>query len=450
MIAESLPDGLIKTDEFLSALDRCWLVGFAHLSSEHRQALNKLQHIFSETPLAAQLTTAIESIYKGLYQPEHFRVLAVARAALQGAQYDHLRRTIESQLKRQQITVTVEDSLQLAPAAPLVNGAAHWLMDIAIQGFARLEPGELSAFDSTLHQLQNDPDMMPLTAMLNGLMDDLIGTVPVAASESAPLFRWVDLWTQTLLMTTYQPALHTSQPTSGVLHLMGVEWRSQTRIISLTFHGILIEENKTRWVRATFSAYKVNAIQRDEAWLLLPQVQRLLHAMQAGETFQLEGMSLLPTGDLLWNDEQATMGAPYKLMGVAERYLIPGAERVIDIPPLPPEKRHPVHLMIPIALKGYQIDGETITAGDLRLPIDLRRIHNTEISLMELPRYDHLVGLLRYDHHQLWLQPLSAANKRGQVAFIGNNEGLSLFKKPPKNNTVEILQERASRLLREK
>lgn len=424
------------------------MAGFAQLTTEHKRTLARLQHIFRDTPLSQSLTDAINAIYQSLYLPEHFRVLAAARVSLQGAQYHHLLNSVQLMLKRNPSSPVPDPIIPDNPPPPLLNGAAYWLMDIALQGFARLTPGEVTAFDSTLLQLQNDPTMLPVTAILNGVLQALVGSVP-AEPETAPLFRWVDLWSHALILTAQQPSLPSHHETHGTLHLMGVEWRSQPRIISVVFYGILTEDEQAQWVRITCSAYKVNAIREEEAWLLLPQTQRLLHAMAAGETLQLEGMPLLPTGDLLWDDALATISAPYSLMDVAGRYLIPGADETIYCAPPLPEKRHPVHLAVPVAFEAYEIDDDDhVIVDDLRLPLDMRRVYNTELTRANLVKQQQMVALVRYDNQQFWLQPLATFNKMAGIRFIGSD--LKIFEKPPKNNTVSVLQERASRLLREK
>lgn len=440
-----------ETDRFLAALDACWLAGFAQLAPEHRQTLAKLQNIFSGTPLGEPLQSAVEQLRRGVYQPEHFRVLSAARASLQGAQYAHLRQAAEALIKRTTAPSPTPSALD-APTAPppLLNGAAQWLADLAITGFSRLDARDVSAFDATLRQMRGSPEFLPLVAVLAGLSQSLIGAVPVADPASAPVFRWVDLWSRALVMTAQAPRSPVTQPTDGLLHLMGVEWRSQPQLVSAVFYGILTEGDTARWVRVTLSAHKVSAIGGDEAWLLLPQSQRLLQALDSGQTFQLAGMPLTPTGDLLWDDGLATTGAPYKVMDIARRCLLPGAATPIEVAPPLPEYRHPIHLAVPVALDGYQVsEDNTLTAGDITLPLDIRRIAGTELDPQHLRQRQHMVGLVRYDDGQFWLQPLAAADKKGRLDFIGEG-GLKLFTKPPKNSTVAILQERASRLLREK
>jgi hypothetical protein len=57
-----------------------------------------------------------------------------------------------------------------------------------------------------------------------------------------------------------------------------------------------------------------------------------------------------------------------------------------------------------------------------------------------------LFGLLRFDAGQWSVQPLTVAIKK-KLVFTGQ-KAAKICKSPPKTSTVNILQERASRLLR--
>ncbi len=436
----TFPSPILHTDDLLLKLDQCWMVGFSHLAAEHKQTLNTLQQIFSQTPIES-----IESIFQGIYQPQYFRTLAVLRAALQGAQYQALRLTINEALQRPIPPEAPSFTEQNIPPEPLVNGAAHWLMDIAIQGYARLDARTLSAFDNTLSQLQALPERLPLALMLNGLVDELAGAVPVANPDKAPLFRWSDLWTRAMLLTAAQPAL-TPEPISGTFAVMGGEWHNQNRLFSVSFYGILTTDSGASWVKTTFSTYKVNAISTDELWALLPQAQPLVEAFRKGHTLTLEGMSLLPTGDLLWNEAKATQGEPYTFTELAKRYLIPNAPEALTLSSPLPEKYHPAHIAEPVLLTGYKLDGDTVTANGLSFKLVQPEEHK---ELPKFARHEILLGLIRYDNQDFYIQPLALAQGKKAPAFATIRNSAKLFEIPAKS-AINLLRERASRLLREK
>src|SRR5690606_29758590 len=130
----------------------------------------------------------------------------------------------------------------------------------------------------------------------------------------------------------------------------------------------------------------------------------------------------------------AVAGKSYKLIEVAQRYLAQDAAEALHIPPLPAEKRHPVHVAVPVVLAQYRVDDGFVEGGGLRLQVDQRRICETELDLPTLAKHNHLVGLVRYDNQQLLLQPLAAVNKMHLPVFIGIKDTLKLFDAPPKDS----------------
>jgi hypothetical protein len=442
----ALPEPIALTDDLIVRLDQCWLAGFAQLSAENKQTLITLPQIFAETPLASALSTAIDNLFQGVYQPQHFLTLAAARAALQGAQYAHLRQSVTTLLKRPNTDSSVLQVTGTIPPEPLVNATAHWLMDIALQGYGRLDARTLSAFDSTLSQIQALPERLPLALMVNAIIDELAGAVPVSNPQNAPLFRWMDLWSRAMLMTMPQPA-PSPQPTSGTLYLMGAEHHNQNRLYSLSFYGILENPDGATWVKTTFSTYKVNAIKPDELWALLPQAKPLYEAFRTGKALTLTQIPLLPTGDLLWDETCATETQPYAFAEIASRYLAPDAPETLHIIPPLPGKQHPIHLAEPVLLAKYTLTDDLIQSGEFQMRLHLPENHK---ELPKLPRHDTLVGLIRYDNQGFYIQPLAVAQGKKAPAFATIRNSAKLFEAPAKNSAIMLLRERASRLLREK
>jgi hypothetical protein len=94
------------------------------------------------------------------------------------------------------------------------------------------------------------------------------------------------------------------------------------------------------------------------------------------------------------------------------------------------------------------VQGERVQTSDgAELALDLRRTAGSELMPEALTDADALFGLLRYDSGAWSIQPLAAGTAGAKAIFAGQN-GAKLFKKPPKNSAVAILEERASRLLR--
>jgi hypothetical protein len=238
-------------------------------------------------------------------------------------------------------------------------------------------------------------------------------------------------------------------PVSGTLYPLGIDWRQHPRMTSLVVYGVLENSEGARLVRTTQSSYKVDAIGMDEQWLLFPQLALLVESLQAGIALAIRDMPMLPTGNLLWNSECATLGDKYTLSDVATRYFAPNASKPISLPQLPAHQRHPLHLTEPVFLQDYTITDWTISRGDWALQLDMRRIVDTEVTAQELRLNNAAFGLIRYDAQHWTFQPLVAVKGKGKPLFFGKDSA-KILSKPPKSSTVSILKERASRLLRGK
>jgi hypothetical protein len=201
-------------------------------------------------------------------------------------------------------------------------------------------------------------------------------------------------------------------------------------------------------VRLTCSRFKVASIRGDEIWLLFPDLAPLLDALEKGQALELQDIVQLPTGDLVWDGERAQPGAKCRLLDVAAHALAPEAGEPATIAPLSPIDRHPVQLAEPVVLVDYTRNSETLqTAEGVSLPLDARWTEQRELTGEAIDGGATLFGLLRFDASRWTFQPLSAASRAGKLTFVGQG-GAKLLKKPPKNNPVAILEERASRLLR--
>lgn len=440
-----LPDGVLEGQTFIHHIDQALLVGFTNLDYSQQEGLQALTRIFSGTPLGNRVESSLNDLLSGAFQPEAFATLALARAAIQGAQYDRLYQQVKAALGRPaDLPVPIQPAPQ-EKVPPLLDSVRHWLMDIAITGFSRLEPATLTAFFSILTQLQACPEYLRTSALLTGFVDELM-----AQPEEIPLFRWGDLWSR-LMLTTFLPVT-TPQPqlVSGTLYPLGLLWREHPRLTSVVIYAVL-DADQPQLVKITQSTYKVEAIFNEQIWLLFPQITPLLESLNTGKALQVRDLPLLPGGDLIWRADQATIGSAYKLMEIALQFFAPGA--ACPMWQLPPAQRHPIHLAEPLALANYQCrteaEGWWIEAGESSYKIDAPRVVDTEVGITEIQAADHLFGLLRFEAGAWVLQPLSVAKGKGKPIFIGK-EGSKILGKPPKDSTVSILKERASRLLRNK
>ncbi|HYF63101.1 MAG TPA: hypothetical protein VD886_09840 [Herpetosiphonaceae bacterium] len=443
-----LPPGIIESAQLINDLDQSLLAGFANLNHAHEEALGRLGRIYGDTPFGRRLAASLDELVNGVFQPAAFVALAAGRAALQGAQYDRLAAHIRQELGRPAAPDQAGAPAMLQNPPPLLASARHWLMDLAVAGFGRLDPAMIGAFASTLGQLQADPAFLRTAAALAGWMPELL-----LQPEPVPLFRWCDVWSRAMLTTLSVSAAPAVRSVDGTLYPLGLDWRQHAAMVSLVAYGVLEAGGSAELVTITRSAYKVAAIQQDQLWLLFPEIAPLLESLGAAKALRLRAMPLAPGGHLLWDERAAEIVGAFKPMDLAESYFAPGAARPINRSATPAEQRHPVHLAEPIALAGYRLaqdgDGWTVRAGEHAFALDLRHAAGTEITAEAVGAAERLFGLLRFDAGAWHLRPLYLSPKKGKAVFIGAESG-KILAKAPKGHAVGILKERASRLLREK
>jgi hypothetical protein len=442
---QTLPEGIAEAGAAVARLDENFRAGFG--GARDQDALASIERIFAGSPLEALLAESVPSLGRDELHERHFIALAAARAALQGAQHDTLLRQARAALGRPaELEVLCEP--QAAAPEPILEGVRHWLIEVAIAGFARLDANAVLPFLTTLAQIRERPALARLAFLLTGFADELLAAVPVARSEAVPLPRWCDMWGAAMLGAMGAADAPQAQPVAATLYPLGIELRERAQFVSVVVYALLANEGKPTFIRLTRSRFKVEAIRGEAIWLLFPDLEPLLDALSQGRALDVRDMPLLPTGDMLWDAQRARPAEKCRLLDIGAGCLAPHATDPATVTSLPPLERHPVQLAEPIVLADYTLQGDALQLpGDLTLPLDARWNANADLTRDALDGSAALFGLLRFDAGHWALQPIAAASRAGKLTFVGQS-GAKLFKKPPKVNPVAILEERASRLLR--
>jgi len=463
----TLPASTQTVLDLVDDLDQCFRVGFANLEPSHHRTLGTLQRIVNGTPLQSACEKAIAALGEYEFSESHFAVIASLRAALQGAVFDQLQYQVQSELGRLTPSATVK---QLPPVAEMTqtNIPAHlqlllesirqWLMEVALVGFTRLETSTLTPFTATLEKLQAEPLLIRQSALLTGLFNELVSKRSTIDSNNLPLCRWVDLWTRAMIGAKSLFPLETAKPVSGTLELLGIDVRQHANLVSLVAYGVLTVDGQPQFTRLTLSAYKVDAIQGDEIWLLFPQATTLLNAFAQTKTLRLNEVLMLSTGDLMLPDAdlllsgKGAIGLKYDLMKRAAEFFAVSASGVAQCW-MHPCDRHPVQLAEPIFLKGYTVhstDALTLHWADSSaIPIATERSGSlSAVTVEAIANSSQLFGLLRFDAGRWAVQPLAVTV--GKKAIATGQTAAKVLKSPPKTSTVGVLRERASRLLRQR
>lgn len=456
---QQVPEGVRSAAELIAGLDQCLVVGLGRLGAEEQEHLRRLAATFAGTALDAPLAEALAGVERREVLPRLGLVLAAARAALQGAQHDALAEQAATALGR-----TVAAEAAPAPPARAVDAAAvwaestqHWLMELAQTGFQHLDQETVAPFAATLTQVQDEPALSRWAALLTGFHQELLHALPVSALPSIPRFRWADLWTRSMLRSLAPAAVPPpGTACKGTLAPLGVELRQHGSFASFVFHSVLdAQDAPARIVRTTLASYKVDALRGEELWRCLDRsAQPLLQALSGQTRLHVEEMTLLAAGDLLW-DGKARKGPAFPRFSWAAEHLTPGAAEAPALTRLAAEDRHPLHLAVPVFLEGVKVAAAngccTLTTDDgATVPVTTVGLGSASALQPEhLSRARRLLGLLRFDGGAWQVQPLGVEMAKGQTACVGDNAYEAATKKR-KQDTLAILRERASRLLRKK
>jgi hypothetical protein len=454
----TLPPGVADAAAVVAAVDRCFLVGIGRLGPDQQGALQALGRVFAGTPLAAAVNASVAAVSRNEFVERHFAVLAAGRAALQGAQYDALRAHAAKALGRPASATAEAQPTKTTAGGPVAvwqESARNWLMEIAIAGFQQLEHQTLAPFTQTLEHLQGEPKTTRLASILTGFQQELLNALPVSSLPEIPIYRWCDLWTRSMLAAVRAPAALAGTKVSGTLSILGVDVRRHGFFASCDAYGVLETGDGARFVRVPRSTYKVDVLTGAEVWkCFFAKPEPLLQAISEHVALKVDGMTLLPTGDLLW-DGKASAAKPYSAVEKAAAWFAaeakspaPAAVALAD--------RHPIHLAEPISLTGYKVlsgDVAQLDCGDgavLRLATE-RLPASSELASDHVAGSDALFGLLRFDGGAWSVQPLCVrvGGKKASEEYVGSG-AQTVVSTRKKNDTLAILRERAGKLLRQK
>jgi hypothetical protein len=417
---DSVTDALTLVDE----VDAAFLGGLARPTDASATALTALAAGFAGTPMHGTLTEATEALAGGEVRDHHLLALAAARTSLLGACHDALVAHAAEVLGRPVSSGTTDHEAVPTEVAHKLTGVRHWLTEVATAGLGRLEEAVVLPASSLSDALHDEPRLAGLAALLSGFTQEVLEQCPTALRGDLPVRRWVDLWSHALLATQVLTPRAAGASVSGTLTVLGGDLRHHDNLVSLEAWALL----DGRFVRVTVSAWKVDAIWGAEAWKRLAAVApELVEALATPRELQVEDMTLLPTGDLLWTGT-ATPGDPVEPWAV---------DLSAPIPVQPPRRRHPIHVAIPTTVS---------TATDHGIGLDLSRT-SPYADFDGCASATDGIGLLRWDGAWTW-QPLAMTGKRKRKTFLFGVSGPIVEAAKSKTDALAVLSERASKLLR--
>ncbi|MEV4102363.1 hypothetical protein AB0J42_19105 [Nonomuraea sp. NPDC049649] len=470
-----LPAGLAEALELVDGFDEALSHGLGRMSEQRAAAIGALAGAVAATPLGDRVTEAAAKVSAGSVGGEHLTALAAARAALLGAAHDALLSGLDESLNRQRdpgpsaeqtdgdSSETPDDAGGSLVLEGLLAGCRSWLHELAITGWRGVSHDLASAGDQAIESALAEPRLRRLAVLLDGLAAELRDSSPVSTMERLPVRRWADLWMRaTLLAEPGWPAStrggEGAESVSGRLLPLGADVHEHGTAVQVQLHAVLEPAGggTPRLVRANVAAGKVDTITGPAVWGLFQAYPVLLAALAKHLAVTVDGMTLLPGGDLVWQEEKAAAGELTNPFATA-RLMLSGALA----PPVPPLDRHPARVAEPVLVEGYQAtktdDGVTLTLDGATLPFTTGRLPGCGPLTPELlAASTACVGLLRWDAGGWLLQPLAvqATVKKKPVAVhngdwaLGTTDPKAAKATAKTGDPVSVLRERAGRLLR--
>lgn len=452
----TVPEALAPAAELLGRLDEAFETGFGRLSSANLEALVSLGRSFHGTPIAGDLEAALAGLGRSEFLDRHFAALAVARSAVLGAMSDALVAQASAALgrPRPELEAIAPGPAQEPPPklAVLLESVRHWLMELAIAGFANLEVGALLPFQSTLDAIMAEPALARHAALLSGFLGELLTVFPTRGKPEIPRQRWVDLWARAMVLSLAPPAATPTRAVHGELRILATDLRQHDNLAQLVVFGVFVEAGKpARVVRTGVAAFKVDVLQGDDLGGLLGEIGgKLLGALVTGQALKIDGMLLTPAGDLVWQEARATLLPAKPKLAEEAGVLAKAALR----PGHDPADRHPALIEELVWLPGdaYALagkEGRTLTIGGQPFPLALERVPVSEdLNLGDLAGSKGMVAALRFDAGQWSLQPLAIDVGKPLAKMVGTS--LAAARGKAKDGNLTTLKERAGKLLRKK
>ncbi|MFG1998567.1 hypothetical protein ACGFNU_05400 [Spirillospora sp. NPDC048911] len=446
--------GVSEALELVAGFDDALVHGFARLGEERAAALTALAGAVATSPLGPAVTEAAAKVAAGSIGEEHLTALAGARTALFGAVHDELLDRLDTALGRTRAEWE-ESPATATPADNLLSGSRSWLHELAITGWRGVDHDLVSSSDQTLEALLAEPGLRRLAVLLDGLAAELRASCPIATMARLPVRRWADLWTRAVLLS--QPGARPAasvEPVSGRLLVLGVDMHEHGTAVQAQVHGVLepTGDAPSRLVRASVMAPKVDTIVGTSVWRLLDGHPALLTALAERRSLDLTDMPLASSGDLVWQDDKANVGAAADPFATARLQLT-----TATAPAVPPLERHPIRISEPVLVEGYEIDGDQWTLDGQSLTVDLDRLPPSGPLTPELVAASTAcIGLMRWDAGRWRVQPLAVQATVKRKPVEAHNGDWAQGPTDPKvvkaaakaGDAVAVLRERAGRLLR--
>ena len=311
-------------------------------------------------------------------------------------------------------------------SSPALASVQQWLMELAIAGFRQLEETAVAPFSATLEGLHADDGLTGLAVLLTGFHAELMRSMPASRLAEIPAFRWGDLWSAAMVRTQQLPPTVGFQSVSGSFVPLGLDVQSHENFVPGVALSAYSRVRTAATVRIPFGAYKVGVVAGAEVWDLLGEsADPVLAASPNTGSCRSRGPSCGRTA--IWSCARRPSSGP-----AADPFEWVAECDVDDRSAGPRQAPGPYRGGRPPGGRSWIAPGRGALLGGRSLPPGSR-------TLAEL------IALLRFDRGGWRYQPLCVRRRGG---FVMAGEDLAAARRKLKHRTVDILKERAGRLLR--
>jgi len=463
-LLQDTPPGIEQTLALVTDFDDILIHGFARLTEEHTATLNALAAAVAATPLGERVGEVVAKLSTGSPDSEQLALLAGTRAALLGAVHDALLSHLDTILNRSR---AAHDESAASPspdpeAENLLTGCRSWLHELAITGWRGVDHELVASASQLIGPLLANPKLRRMAVLIDGFAAELSACCPIRTADHIPVRRWADLWTRAMLLS-YTGGWSADDSAgldtvSGRLLILGADVHEHGTAMQVQVHGVLepTDDSTPRLVRTSVAVAKVDTIIGPAMWDLLQAYPVLMTALAERRSIHITDLPALPSGDLVWNEERAKVGAPADPFTTARIQLASALA-----PAVPALDRHPVQIAEPVLMEGYKVKrGEdlSVIVDGVSLPIAVDRLPSCgPLTPQLVDASSACIGLLRWDSGQWALQPLAVQSNKSKKTQVAVHNGdwakgptdPKVAKAQTRNgDAIAVLRERAGRLLR--
>lgn len=429
-----MPD-VTEAEAVAERFDRVLGLGLSRLGAAQREDLAVFAGAFAQGPMAHAVAEAVRAVERGEVLAHHFVALAAGRTAIDGAIYDE---RLEQAAAALGLSLNAAEVAQTPPRGPSVDAPLsslqQWLLELALAGLGQVDGGLIEVAHGIAEVLEGLPELAQTARLFTGFLTEL-----GARADKAPLTRWSQLWCQAILGSQVGPEQAMAREAQGTFWPLGAAMYHHPHAASLVAHGVWQDGDQRRVARCTVTTWRVEVLTGPDLWQMFSRLApTLVAALRAGHGLHLSGPPARGA-DLIYDPSWTP----------APAFDVFAAEPALSFDLLPPRRRHPMQMALPVALGECKVKSDEVNWSGGSLPLALSAASSyLGLDPTKITQTEAMTGLLIY-RGQWCLQPMLLRTRSGKsTGLLGPPLALVPSAKKVKASTYEILKERSGKLLR--